>query len=130
MVSEPRSETELYSAYGGNPILYDEDYEKTVDDETDHLLNEVYETFGCFSAWGLRNMTLREDPWKNSSPNQVINQESMKQYFLDHYVQKTYKHKQIRESGQSGFQSMEDRLVILCFKSADGYETVSEFEGA
>lgn len=62
----------VYIRCMGESNPYDEDYEKTVDDETDRLLNEVYETFGCFSAWGLRNMTRREDPWKNSSPNQII----------------------------------------------------------
>lgn len=75
-----------YSENKGNPILYDEDYTESIDPETNQLLNDVYETFGCYSAWGLRTMTHNEDPWKNTSRNQVISQESIKDYFVKHYV--------------------------------------------
>lgn len=76
-----------YSKFGGSPIIYDDDYTDKIDSDTDSLLNDVYGTFGCYSAWGLRNMTHNEDPWKNTSRNQVISQESIKQYFIDNYVE-------------------------------------------
>ena len=76
-----------YSKFGVSPIIYDDDYTDKIDSDTDSLLNDVYGTFGCYSAWGLRNMTHNEDPWKNTSRNQVISQESIKQYFIDNYVE-------------------------------------------
>jgi len=47
-----------YAQHRGNPIQYDEDFTESYDQETEDLLNDVYETFGCYSAWGLRNMIL------------------------------------------------------------------------
>lgn len=77
----------LYSKYGANPIEYDEDYDFVIDDETNDLLTDVYETFGCYSAWGLRNMTHNEDPWKNTSRNEEITKDAIRTYFKNHYVQ-------------------------------------------
>lgn len=57
-----------------------------VDDTTSALLEEVYELFGQFSALKLREMTHREDPWKNTSTNETITQESIKTYFKKEYV--------------------------------------------
>lgn len=76
-----------YQSYKGNPIIFDEDFNEKIDKEDEELLNTVYETFGCYSAWGLRNMTHNEDPWKNTAMNEVITQESISRYFKDHYVE-------------------------------------------
>lgn len=76
-----------YSKYRGNPINYDETFDVVFDEETNALLISVYGTFGQYSAWGLRNMTHEEDPWKNTVSNQEISQESIKKYFIDHYVE-------------------------------------------
>ena len=48
---------------------------------------EVYEVFGKYSAWGLRNMTHQEDPWKNTPNSGVISKESIKKYFKEHYIE-------------------------------------------
>jgi len=45
------------------------------------LLDEVYEVFGQFSAWALRNMTHREPPWNEAADDEVIPHEDMKKYF-------------------------------------------------
>jgi uncharacterized phage-associated protein len=45
------------------------------------LLDDVYEIFGQFSAWKLRNMTHEEPPCKNSPINNVISLEAMAEYF-------------------------------------------------
>lgn len=76
----------IYSKYGGSPIIFDEDYEEKIDSDTDALLVDVYDTFGCYSAWGLRNLTHGEDQLKNTSRNDEITQESIKKYFKEHYV--------------------------------------------
>lgn len=60
---------ELYHAYkhnGSSLITYQNDFDKDSlsQDEYD-LIEEVYEVFGQFSAWKLRNMTHEESPWLN-----------------------------------------------------------------
>lgn len=52
--------------------------------ETRELLDEVYEIYGQFSAWKLRNMTHEEPPWVEAwgrGPNSPINLDLMKEYF-------------------------------------------------
>ncbi|HWD00162.1 MAG TPA: type II toxin-antitoxin system antitoxin SocA domain-containing protein [Candidatus Sulfopaludibacter sp.] len=48
------------------------------------LLDEVYQVYGQYSAWKLRNMTHAEPPWieaHNISPSTVISHDSMRTYF-------------------------------------------------
>ncbi|MDO8684912.1 MAG: DUF4065 domain-containing protein [Armatimonadota bacterium] len=49
--------------------------------EVQQVLDEVYNVFGQFSAWKLRNMTHEESPWKDTPPNCVISEESLLKYF-------------------------------------------------
>lgn len=53
------------------------------DQEVRELLDEVYEVYGQYSAWKLRNMTHEEAPWKIADANgePSISIESMKEYF-------------------------------------------------
>lgn len=75
-----------YSSYRGNPIDYDEEYRNAFDKETEGMLELVYDVFGQYSAWGLRNLTHQEAPWKNTKMNEVISIESIQSFFKDHYV--------------------------------------------
>nr|MDP2190783.1 DUF4065 domain-containing protein [Rhodoferax sp.] len=45
------------------------------------LMDEVYDVYGQFSAWKLRNMTHDEAPWKNASMGQEISHASLAEYF-------------------------------------------------
>ena len=50
------------------------------------MLKEVYNTFGQFSAWMLRNMTHEERPWVETTKNgtiigSVINKKLLTEYF-------------------------------------------------
>lgn len=50
------------------------------------LLNDVYKTYGQFSAWKLRDMTHQEAPWINANSsgiNTVITWDALKDYFID-----------------------------------------------
>jgi len=88
---------ELYHKYREHgadsiPILCptDIDFNK-FDDETKEFLNEVYKTFGQYSAWKLRELTHEEPPWKDAyqrGANQTISHESLKEYFLQ-FVEET-----------------------------------------
>lgn len=50
------------------------------------LLLEVYNEFGQYSAWKLRNMTHQETPWKNTPIGEVIPLGLIKSYFKQNYV--------------------------------------------
>ena len=63
-------------------------YKKTdIDAETEAILEEVYNVFGQYSAWGLRNMTHNEDPWKNTKSGEEITFTSIVNYFKREIVQ-------------------------------------------
>lgn len=57
-----------------------------LDDETENVLKQVYDVFGKYSAWGLREMTHNETPWKSTKLNHVIDIELIKEYFKENYV--------------------------------------------
>ena len=72
-----------YKEYGSDPIPNPEnmDFSKFNDEEKE-FLDEVYDVYGQFSAWKLRNMTHEDAPWRVASENQeVISNRSMKTYF-------------------------------------------------
>lgn len=74
-----------YAAYGANPIPRPDsvDFSK-LGDETKEFLNEVYNCFGQYSAWKLREMTHEEPPWSmafEAGESNVISLDSLKEYF-------------------------------------------------
>lgn len=70
-----------YKKNGAKGIEYNEDFNISIDKETEIILNEVYEKFGQFSAWKLRDMTHQEMPWKTTTRNDIISKEKIKEYF-------------------------------------------------
>jgi len=75
-----------FKRYGSSPI--DPPSEKefawtAIDEEVEDFLDEVWDEFGRYSGWALRNMTHDEQPWKagHQQLDQRISQESMKRYF-------------------------------------------------
>ena len=73
-----------YRSYGSEAIPTPEDYDPShLDDQTRELLEEVYNVYGQYSAWGLRNLTHEEPPWKDTPRNEPIPHEVMRSYFAD-----------------------------------------------
>ena len=79
----------LYHAYkqfgsGNIPAPTDFDPEE-LDVRTAALLDEVYNVFGQYSAWKLRNMTHEERPWAEAYPDvehgRVISRDSMRDFY-------------------------------------------------
>lgn len=75
-----------YSPFGSAPLPGPTGFDiDQIDTETQELLDEVYEVFGQYSAWKLRNLTHEEPPWKDIFRRGVsyieITQESMAEYF-------------------------------------------------
>lgn len=56
-------------------------------DEQIELLDEVYEVFGQFSAWALRNMTHSEPPWSETDKDAEISHKAMKKFFATRVAQ-------------------------------------------
>jgi uncharacterized phage-associated protein len=73
-----------YKAYGANPIPTPKniDFSK-YDKQTKSLLNQIYEEYGQFSAWKLRDMSHAEEPWikGNARPNKIVTNNDLKGLF-------------------------------------------------
>lgn len=75
-----------YKEYGSDriPKPTDLDFDK-YDKDVRELLDEVYDVFGQYSAWKLRNMTHDEPPWKDYQ-GQIIPESAMKEYFTSQLI--------------------------------------------
>lgn len=58
----------------------------SIDKHTEAILEEVYQVFGQYSAWALRNITHEQDPWKNTTLHQEIPLSLITKYFKDNIV--------------------------------------------
>ena len=73
-----------YKEHGGAPIPAPTDFDakEVFTEDQIELLDEVYNLYGQFSAWKLRNMTHEEAPWVNNEEhNEVISHKELKEYF-------------------------------------------------
>ena len=78
----------IYKSNGRQPINSEEKFDRlSIPAQIDNILEEVYNEFGQFSAWKLRNMTHEETPWKSTKKNQIITKSIIKQYFKENYIQ-------------------------------------------
>ena len=70
--------------YGAIPCLDSSDT-PTISEEVAELLDEIYEIYGQFSAWRLRELTHDQPPWKDHYNDKglglVIPHEAMRDYF-------------------------------------------------
>lgn len=76
-----------YKQFGSGGIIAPDDFNSSsFTDEEGNLLTQVYDEFGQYSAWKLRNMTHEETPWRNTPQGEIIQPALIKQYFAEHYV--------------------------------------------
>ena len=57
-----------------------------LDKQTTELLDEVYQVYGQFSAWKLRNMTHDEPPWSETPAGGEISRDLLREYFKTQLV--------------------------------------------
>ncbi len=71
-----------FKKFGASAIEVPHELDDTIlsDDQKD-LMKEVYEVYGQFSAWKLRNMTHNELPWLQTPKNEIISVDLMKSFF-------------------------------------------------
>ena len=72
-----------FKAFGSGAIETPAEFEpESLSADEQGLLDEVYDVYGQFSAWKLRNMTHDEPPWKEAvKTGSFISQQSMAEYF-------------------------------------------------
>jgi uncharacterized phage-associated protein len=77
-----------YKAHGSGPIPPPDDFDlDAYDARTRSFLDEVYDVFGQYSAWKLRNLTHAERPWleafRDGERNRVITHGAMRDFYKD-----------------------------------------------
>jgi uncharacterized phage-associated protein len=74
-----------YKDFGASAIPLPEDFDMTEHFNEGQIafLREVYEVYGQFSAWKLRNMTHSEAPWAETPRKEVIDPGLMQTFFRD-----------------------------------------------
>lgn len=71
-----------YKIHGANAIEIPKKINfNDFNDDQINLLNEIYQVYGQFSAWKLRNMTHSEKPWVVTGQNEVIQPRILKSFF-------------------------------------------------
>ena len=77
-----------YKEFGSNALPQPEDFDSArYSGEVTGFLDEVYNVYGQFSAWKLRQMTHEEPPWKEAYAFRgVISLDSMKKFFKTQLV--------------------------------------------
>ena len=82
---------EIYDKFkiNGNKGIteYNENDLKDISKDDVNLLIDVYNLFGEYSAWGLRNLTYSENPWKTTKRNDVIAIDKMANTFKEKYLE-------------------------------------------
>jgi uncharacterized phage-associated protein len=76
-----------YKTYGAGAIPSPNDVDfSRYDPLTREVLDEVYNVFGQFAAWKLRNLTHEEPPWENTPVGGEISYKAMRDYFKTQLV--------------------------------------------
>lgn len=81
-----------YKEYGAANIPAPSDLHlDAYSEETAEFLDEVYNVFGQYSAWKLRNMTHEERPWveayENGERGRVISHAAMRDFYKDYVTE-------------------------------------------
>lgn len=81
-------DNEKYALFGTRPIEYEETYSEQIDQETERILQLVYEEFGGYSSWGLSQLLQSESIWKESEIGKEISLKKIQKYFEENYVER------------------------------------------
>ncbi|SFY16180.1 Panacea domain-containing protein [Azotobacter vinelandii] len=80
-----------FSEFGSNPIPPSDSFDPSVfTREQKRLIKEVFDVYGQYSAWKLRQLTHEEDPWRDNyvegSFSREIPQHEIERYFSENLV--------------------------------------------
>lgn len=74
-----------YKSFAGNAIP--QQGAVNIDEDTESVLEEVYQTFGQFSALKLKDMTHSESPWLETKQGNEIPVKKIQEYFVENYIE-------------------------------------------
>ena len=71
-----------YKEHGSNalPVPSRVNFDVFAEDE-ESVIKEIYNVYGQFSAWRLREMTHQEPPWYDTEPRETISHARLSEYF-------------------------------------------------
>jgi uncharacterized phage-associated protein len=76
-----------YKGHGSDAIPFPRGIELTeFEAKTRELLDEVYATYGQFSAWKLRDMTHSEPPWSETPAGLEIRHDDLSEFFATRII--------------------------------------------
>lgn len=79
-----------FKAFGSGNVATDDTFDwGTVDKSAAQFLIEIWDTYGIYGAWQLRNMTHAETPWKTSFERGVRGTAIPLQALADHFGRRT-----------------------------------------
>ena len=77
----------VYKHHGSGPIPLSPNADFTKLSEAQReLLNDVFNVYGQFSAWRLRELTHSEPPWQRTKDGEVIPHTLLREYFVTQLV--------------------------------------------
>lgn len=76
-----------FKRFAAQGIVGDEPPAVIFSGEAENVMQWVYDEFGKYTAWSLRNMTHQETPWRETETNEVITSEKIRDYFVKNYVE-------------------------------------------
>ncbi|XVN73183.1 hypothetical protein AAEX37_00235 [Oligella sp. MSHR50489EDL] len=79
-----------YKAYGKSPLPPSFIEMTKYDEDELCILNHVRYEYGQYTAWKLRNMTHDEAPYLNTPSGDVMNEECIKDFFVNKISQNTF----------------------------------------
>ena len=85
VIPEVYAELKKYKSSGISE--YNEESIQKISKEDSKILEQVYEIFGEYSAWGLRNLTHSEEPWMSTPQGEVISLDKMAKTFKANYIE-------------------------------------------
>ncbi|WP_289001175.1 Panacea domain-containing protein [uncultured Megasphaera sp.] len=78
---------EAYKHFGLKGITEFEPLQEVFSEQAQSVLQWVYENFGQYTAWALRNMTHAEDPWQEAIANSAMSDAAIVAFFQRNYVE-------------------------------------------
>ncbi len=79
-----------YKQFGKNPIVVTKNEFHIEDSNQKKLIDFIIENYIGFDAISLSAMTHQEEPWKNSYPNQIINEKDIISYYSKQSFSKNF----------------------------------------
>lgn len=72
----------LFKKYGSGALPVPDNFDLDMYTRSERtFLNDIYDSFGLYSAWALSKLSHDTDPWRNASYNGIISKSSITKYF-------------------------------------------------